>query len=129
MKNAKAIKYLLIIGSLYYFMGAVVHFFGLSIYPLYDGLLFSPYHDTVITLCAIVFGLVLAITATNVGKYRAFVSLVIVVGIIAILFSLYIIFFIDLSGTIKKQETIVEMILLIAYVGSLGYFRYRDGLN
>jgi hypothetical protein len=125
MKNTKVIKYLLIIGSLYYFIGAIVHFFGLSIYPLYDGRLFSPYHDTVIALCAIVFGLVLAITATNVEKYRAFVSLIIAAGIVAILFSLYIIFFIDLSGTIKRQETIVEMILLIAYVGSLGYFRYK----
>jgi len=126
MKNAKVIKYLLVLGSSYYFIGAIVHFFGLSFYPWYDGLLFSPYHDAVIALCSIVFGLFLLVISTDITKYRLLINLVMIAGIIAIFFSLYIIFFIDLSGTIKRQQTMVEMALLIIYISLLGYFRCKD---
>jgi len=126
MKYDKTIKIILILGSIYYFIGAIVHFFGLSIYPWYDGRLFSSYHDTVISLSAMVLGLILFALSKNIEKYRQLINLVIISGIIAIIFSLYIIFFVNLIGTIKQEQTIVEMVLLIIYVGFLTYLNYKN---
>jgi hypothetical protein len=126
MKYDKIIKITLILGSVYYFIGAIVHFFGLSIYPWYDSSLFSVYHDTVISLSAIIFGLLLLVISQNVEKYRQLINWIIAFGIIAIIFSLYIVFCINLTGSVKKEQTIVEMVLLIIYTVSLGYFNLNN---
>ena len=125
-KYDKIIKFLLVSGSIYYFIGAFVHFFGLSIYPWYDGILFSPYHDTVISLSAIFIGLIFFAISRNIEKYRNLIKLIIISCLIAIVFSIYIIFCINLVGTIKQEQTIVEMVLLIIFAGSLSYLNYKN---
>lgn len=129
MKHDKTIKTILILGSVYYFIGAIVHFFGFSLYPWYDGRLFSSYHDTVISLSAIVLGLLLFAISRNIEKYRKLINWIIASGIVGVIFSLYIIFFVNLTGTMKKEQTIVEMILLIIYITCLCYFNYKNRNN
>lgn len=48
MNKIKTLKLFLVLGVLYYLVGAVVHFFSLTLFPFYDGALYQPYHDTII---------------------------------------------------------------------------------
>ena len=59
MDKIKILKLFLFVGALYYFIGATVHLFGLTVFPFYDGALYQPYHDTVISLAAITLSLLL----------------------------------------------------------------------
>ncbi len=54
MNKLIILKAALFIGGLYYVIGAIVHFFGLTVFPFYDSGLYSPYHDTVLALVGIV---------------------------------------------------------------------------
>ncbi len=124
----KILKLLLVLGALYYLIGAVVHFFGLTLFPFYDNALYQPYHDTIITLSAITLSLLLFSISKDPVKNIDSLNVIIVGGIIAIIFSVGIILKIDftqLGAPEKKTQTIVEMILLIFYVNSLIYLKPR----
>ncbi len=126
MNKIKFLKLFLILGSVYYFIAAVVHFFGLTVFPFYDGALYQPYHDTVLSLVSIILSLLLISIAKNPVKNADSLNVIIAGGIIAIIFSIGIILKIDfaqLGAPGKKFQTIVEMILLIIYVGSLIYLK------
>lgn len=121
-------KFLLYSGSLYYLIGATAHFFGLTIFPFYDGGLYTPYHDTVIALAAIVFALFLFTVARDPIKNEDFLRVIIWGGIIAIIFSIWIIFKIDfdkLGAPDKKIQTIVELFLLVFFIGSLTLLKLK----
>ncbi|MFA4872422.1 MAG: hypothetical protein WC659_00605 [Patescibacteria group bacterium] len=126
MNKTQALKLLLILGALYYLVGATVHFFGLTLFPFYDGVLYQPYHDTVIALVAIVLSLLLLSIARDPVKNVDSLNVIIIGGIIAIIFSIGIILkidFVQLGAPGKRNQTIVEMILLIIYVSSLIYLK------
>jgi len=120
------LKVLLIAGALYYFIGAIVHLFGLTVFPFYDGVLYQPYHDTVIALSAITLGLLLYVIARDPKKNIDALNIIIVSGIIAIIFSIGIIIninFDQLGAHLKRTQTIVEAVLLVCYVFVLNYFK------
>lgn len=131
MNKLKILKLLLILGGLYYVVGAVVHFFGLTLFPFYDGALYQPYHDTVISLAAIVISLFLFSTARDPVKNIDSLNVIIIGGIIAIIFCIGIILkidFVQLGAPGKKFQTIVEMVLLMMFVGSLIYLKPKSGI-
>lgn len=129
MTNNKLLKTLLIIGSIYYLIGAIAHFFGLTIFPFYDGALYTPYHDTVIALVAIVLSILLYVIAKDPKKNIDALNVMILGGFIAIIFSIGIIWkidFVELGAPAKKIQTIVEMIMAIIYVGLLIYLKPKN---
>lgn len=122
MNRIQALKLLLGLGVLYYLVGAVVHLFGLTLFPFYDGVLYRPYHDTVISLASVILALLLLSIARNPVKNIDTLNVVIVGGIIAIIFSIGIILkidFVGLGAPEKRVQTIVETGLLVIYVGGL----------
>lgn len=119
VNKIKLLQILLIIGAIYFLIGAIAHFFGLTIFPFYDGKLYTPYHDTVIALAAIIFAIFLFTIAINPIKNVGMLKAVIIGSIIAIIFNIYIISkidFISLGAPVKKFQTVVETILLIIFV-------------
>ncbi|MBU0756819.1 MAG: hypothetical protein KKF44_02030 [Nanoarchaeota archaeon] len=118
IRKEKYLRLFLYVGSLYYLIGAVAHLFGYTIFPFYDGNLYSPYHDTVIALAAIVLSLSLYAAGRNPKKNIDMLNVIIFACILAILFSIGIIWkidFVQLGAPAKKMQTIVEMIILIVY--------------
>ncbi|PIZ99541.1 MAG: hypothetical protein COX77_01275 [Candidatus Komeilibacteria bacterium CG_4_10_14_0_2_um_filter_37_10] len=126
MNKIQALKILLVLGALYYLVGAAVHFFGLTLFPFYVSGLYQPYYDTVIALAAIILVLLFLSTAKDPVKNIDSLDVIIISGIIAIVFSVGIIIkidFVQLGGPEKKVQTIFEMIGLIFYVFALIYLR------
>ena len=120
----KTLKILLVLGGVYYIIGAVAHFFGLTIFPFYDSHLYTPYHDTVIALASIILSLFLFAVAKNPTKNIDTLNIFIIGGFIAIAFSVYIlttINFLALGAPEKHTQTIIETILLIFYIAFLIY--------
>lgn len=126
MNKTPALKILLVLGALYYLIGAAAHFFGFTLFPFYVSGLYQPYHDTVIALAAIIVALLFFSTAKDPVKNIDSLNVIIISGIIAIIFSIGIILkidFIQLGGVEKKTQTIVETIGLIFYLCALIYLR------
>ena len=122
----RVLKTLLIIGGIYYIIGAVVHFFGLTLFPFYDGNLYSQYHDTVIALVAILLSIMLFTVARNPKRNIDTLNAFIIGGIIAIIFSVGIVWKIDfteLSAPAKKMQTIFEGMLLVIYLSMIVYLK------
>jgi hypothetical protein len=120
------LKALLYLGCVYYLIGAVAHFFGLTIFPFYDSHLYVPYHDTVIALVAIVLAIILFIVARNPVKNIEVLDGLLIGGIIAIVFSIIIlkrIDFVQLGAPAKRFQTIIEMILLVIYISAVYILR------
>lgn len=126
INRIRLLQLLLILGGVYYLIGAATHFFGLTIFPFYEGKLYTPYHDTAIALAAIFISILLFTIAKNPIKNIDALKVVIVGLIIAIIFSIGIIWKIDfvrLGAPGKKLQVIVEMILAIVYVVLLFIFK------
>ncbi|MFA6256423.1 MAG: hypothetical protein WC606_04530 [Candidatus Absconditabacterales bacterium] len=126
INKTKILKIILYLGAVYYIIGAIAHFFGLTIFPFYDGALYTPYHDTVISLVAIVLSMVLYTVARNPEKNIDIINVMIIGGIIAIIFSIGVVWkidFVSLGAPAKKGQTIVEAILLTMYVILLIIFK------
>lgn len=124
--KTKLLQIILILGTIYFLIGAIAHFFGLTIFPFYDSKLYTPYHDTVIALSAIIFAIFLFTIAKNPIKNIDILKVVVIGSIIAIIFNIYIILnidFISLGAPAKKFQTVVETILLIIFVILLLVFK------
>lgn len=129
MDKVKTLKVLLIIGSIYYSIGAVAHFFGLTIFPLYVAELYSQYHDTVIALSAIIFSLLLFAIARDPKKNIDTLNIFIIGGVLAVICSIWIVWRMDftvLGAPAKKMQTIIEMVMLMIYVGLLIYLKPKN---
>ena len=123
------LKILLYLGSIYYIIGAFAHFFGLTIFPFYDGALYAPYHDTVIALVAIILSILIYVIAKDPEKNIDTLNVLIIGGIIAIIFSVGIVWKIDfvlLGAPAKKLQTIIEAILLAVYIILLTIFKPKS---
>ena len=125
----KILKLLLIIGATFYAIAAVVHFFGLTLFPFYDANLYTPYHDTIISLVAIILSILLLTVAKNPIKNVDSLNVIITGGIIAIIFGIGILWKIDfaqLGAPAKKIQTIAEVILLAIYIPLLIYLKPKN---
>jgi hypothetical protein len=114
------LKVTLNLGALYYIIGAFVHFFGITLFPFFDSNLYTPYHDSVIALTAVIFALLLITVAKNPIKNIDILNLIIIGATIASIFSIVIIWkvdFISLGAPAKKFQTIVEGVLGFIWVG------------
>ncbi len=117
-----ALKIVLVIGALFYLFGAVVHFFGLSIFPFYDNNLYSPYHDTLLALASFFIALFILTVARDPLKNKDTLIIIIVGIFIASLASILIplkINFAELGAPAKETQTIVEGVLGLLYAGLL----------
>ena len=120
------LKILLVGGGIYYSIGAVLHLFGLTLFPFYVGELYAPYHDVLIFLTTITLAMVLFAIAKDPVKNLNVLDVMIAGGILAIVFSVVILYRIDftaLGAPAKKTQTIVEMVMLIIYVSLLFYLK------
>ncbi|MDO8741455.1 MAG: hypothetical protein Q7J54_07890 [Candidatus Woesearchaeota archaeon] len=127
--KTKFLQILLILGSIYYLIGAIAHFFGLTIFPFFVKELYSPYHDTMVALVAIVISMLLFVIAKNPIKNIDALKVVIVGGILTVIaniWQLWKIDFVQLGAPAKKLQLIVEMILLMIYIVLLFIFKPKE---
>jgi len=99
-------------------VGSYVHFFGITLFPWYDGRLYTPYHDSVISLVAVVLALLLITIAKDPVKNIDVLRTAIFCAFIASIFSVLIIWKVDfaaLGAPAKKLQTITEGILGFIY--------------
>ncbi len=119
MNKLKLLKIILNLGAVYYLIGGFVHFFGLTLFPFYDARLYTPYHDSVIALSALIFALFLITIARDPIKNIDMLKIVVIGTIIASIFSVLIIWKIDfaaLGAPDKKIQTLVEAGLGFVFV-------------
>ena len=119
---------MLYVGAVYYVIGAVAHFFALTIFPWFDGALYAPYQDTVIAFVALVLAYFLIVAARNPVKNSDLVNAIIVSATAASIVSIAIIWkvnFAALGAPGKELQTITEGILGLFWVGALLAFRPR----
>lgn len=123
------LQLLLVLGACYYLVGAVAHFFGITLFPWYDGNLYTPYHDSVIALAAFVFFVLLLSIARNPAGNRDALNAVIAGAFLASLFSVAIVWKVDfaaLGASGKEIQTIVEGVLGFIFTGLLIYLYPRN---
>jgi len=118
LNRSKLLKGVLLLGALYFAVAAFAHFFGRTIFPFYDASLYSPYHDTLITLCDLIFVLLFLTVAKNPTKNVDTLDVMIVALILAVIFNLGIIWKIDfnlLGSSEKLFQTKVETFLAVIW--------------
>lgn len=118
----KLLKFILRLGALYFIIGAIVHYFGLTLFPWYDARLYVPYHDTLLALSSMTVVLFLLVIANDPIKNRDTLNVVLAVTIIVAIVNIVIIWkvnFATLGAPDKKLQTIVEGILGFVYAGCL----------
>lgn len=115
----KILETVLILGALYFFIAAIAHFFGLTLFPFYEGKLYTIYHDTLIALASVIIaGVLFTMTMHPKGK-KDIVNFIIIGGVIGIIANIFILMRVDfeaLGASDKRIQTIVEMVLLIIFV-------------
>ena len=124
MSKLNFLKVLLYLGVVYYVMGAVVHYFGFTLFPWFDGKLYAPYQDTVIAFVALVFAYLLIVVAKNPIKNKEVLRFIVISATLASILSILIIWkvdFVALGAPAKKFQTIVEGILGFLWVGAVLY--------
>jgi hypothetical protein len=122
MNKFTLLRIVLCFGALYYAVGGFAHYFGLTIFPWFDGRLYAPYQDTVIAFVCLVLILLLLMVARDPIKNIDALNLIIIVAFLASIFSIAIIWKVDFSALGapgKKAQTIVEGILGFIFVGAL----------
>ena len=119
MHKLKLLKITLVVGACFYLTGAVVHFFGLTLFPFYDAKLYSPYHDSVIALACVFLAMLLITIARDPVKNRDTLKVVVLGAAFAAIFSVAIIWKVDfeaLGAAAKKAQTLVEAGLSFVFV-------------
>lgn len=122
MNKLKALKIFLYLGAFYYLIGAIAHYFALTLFPWFVGGLYEPYQDTVIAFVALVLSYFLVVVANDPIKNKDMLKAVIVSAIAASIFSIIIIWKIDfaaLGAPEKRLQTIVEGLLGFVWSGAL----------
>lgn len=122
MNKLKLLKFVLVLGAIYYAIGGVVHYFGLTLFPWFDGRLYAPYQDTIIALVCLVFVLLLLAVARDPIKNIDILKVIIISVAIASVASIAIIWKVDftaLGAPAKKMQTIVEGVIGFIYLGML----------
>ena len=118
----KLLKLILRLGALYFTIGAIAHYFGLTLFPWYDASLYAPYQDTLLALSTIISALFLFVIAHDPIKNIDTLNVVIIGAALASIVSIAVIWkinFAALGAPDKKLQTIVEGIIGFVYVGFL----------
>jgi hypothetical protein len=119
MNRLNALKITLYLGSAYYFVGAIAHYFALTIFPWFDSRLYVPYQDTIIALVAVILAYFLVVVARDPVRNRDMLNAIIVSAAAASIVSIAIIWKVDftaLGAPGKKIQTVVEGLLGFAWV-------------
>lgn len=106
----------------YYLVGTVANFFGLIIFPFYDGKLYEPYLDSIIALVAFVLALLLLVVSRDPIKNIDTLNVIVFGAFLASIFSVAIIWkvnFLELGAPGKETQIIVEGILGFVFTGIL----------
>ena len=106
-------------GAAYYFIGAIAHYFGLTLFPWFDGRLYVPYQDTIIALVAVILAYFLVVVARDPIRNRDMLNAIIVSAAAASIVSITVIWkvdFVALGAPGKKIQTLVEGLLGFAWV-------------
>jgi len=122
MNKLAALKATLYLGAAYYIVGAIVHWFGLTLFPWFDGRLYAPYQDSVVALVALILAYFLIVIANDPIKNIDMLRAVMIAATVASIFSIAIIWKVDfaaLGAPDKKLQTIVEGVLGFVWVGAL----------
>ncbi|MBI3952406.1 MAG: hypothetical protein HY336_00430 [Candidatus Doudnabacteria bacterium] len=122
------LKLTLALGVAYYLIGAVVHWFGLTLFPFFDARLYTSYQDSVIAVAALVIAMFLFVIARDPVKNIDTLKIVILAAFLGSIFSIAIVWKVDfdsIGAPDKKLQTIVEGIMGFAFAGSLLYFYPR----
>jgi uncharacterized MnhB-related membrane protein len=122
MNKLQWLKICLYLGVAYYVIGAFAHYFGLTLFPWFDGRLYTPYQDTVIAFVALVLAYFLIVVANNPIRNKDMLRAVIVTAIAASIFSIAIIWKVDfaaLGAPDKRLQTIVEGVVGFIWSGAL----------
>ncbi len=125
-KNTKTLQIVLGAAGIYYAIGALAHFFGLTIFPFFVGGLHSPYHDTLIAIAAAIFSATFFVTARDPSCNPTLIHLFIFGSLLAIIGSLWLIFNVDfaaLGAADKLLQTKVETGLLLILFLSLLFLK------
>lgn len=123
------LKTALALGAVFYIVGGVVHFFGLTLFPFYDAKLYSPYHDSILSLVCVVFALLFLAVARDPVKNKDTLTVIIISMALATIFSISIIWKIDfaaLGAPAKKMQSLVEGGLAFVYTIALVWLYPRD---
>lgn len=119
LDRLKITKISLYCASISYLIGAVAHFFGLTLFPWYTSSLYSPYHDSLIPLIAITVAILIFGIANNLEKNPELINIVITAGIVAIIYSVLVLLRFDYAAIgvpEKSLQTVVETFGLIIFV-------------
>lgn len=123
------IKLLLYGASVSYAVGAIAHFFGLTLFPWYTSKLYSPYHDSLIPLIAITVSILIFGIAKNLDKNPELLNIIIAAGIVAVIYSGLVLLRFDYAAIgvpEKALQTIVETVGLIIFVIVLIILKPRE---
>lgn len=104
MNKLKLLKITLLAGAIYFFIAGLSHFFGWSLFPFYDGALYSPYHDTLLALCDLIFVMLFLVVANNPVKNSNTLHVIIAAIALAIIFNIGIILKIDFAALGSYQK-------------------------
>ena len=110
MNKLKALKFILFLGAIYYAIGGVAHYFGLTIFPFFVSELYVPYQDSIVALVCLILVLLLLTVANDPVKNIDVLKVVIISAFIVSLFSFAILAKVDLEtmgAGAKKTQTIV----------------------
>ena len=124
MNKLTALKVTLYLGAAYYVVGAIIHWFGLTLFPWFDGRLYAPYQDSVIALVALILAYFLIVIARDPVKNIDMLRAVMIAATVASIFSIAIIWKVDfaaLGAPDKRLQTIVEGIFGFVWVGALAW--------
>ncbi|OGY60410.1 MAG: hypothetical protein A3B23_01900 [Candidatus Colwellbacteria bacterium RIFCSPLOWO2_01_FULL_48_10] len=113
------LKILLLLGAAFYLVGAIVHYFGLTLFPWFDGTLYSPYHDSIIAMASLAISGFFFVTYLdpnkNLGNLRVIIIAALISGILTIVMA-YKTDFVSLYGsTLKNSQAWVEGVSLIIF--------------
>lgn len=124
MNKPNLLKVALYLGAAYYIVGAIVHYFGFTLFPWFDANLYVPYQDTIIAFVAIVLAYFLIVVAHDPVKNKDILKAIVISATVASIVSIVIIWkvdFVALGAPAKKLQTIVEGLLGFIWVGTILY--------
>lgn len=116
------LKIILYCVSMFYLIGAIAHYFGLTIFPWFDGNLYSPYHDSIIAMASLALFVIIFIIAQNPKKYNKLIYGISLVALFIGLLTVYMTYSINwsqYSAVYKQEQSLIEGILLILLSGLL----------
>lgn len=112
------LRIVLVMMSLFFLIGAFAHQFGITLFPWYDGELYSPYHDSIIAMAALSLSGLVFMMSTDVVKYRPIIWLMSPLSLINGIWTIWMantVEFESLYGSAAKvYQANVEGVLLLA---------------